>query len=314
MRAPEPKKGPAATAMERRGEHSELATRRAGVLAAQEDLAAHEQSIRRQMRPENAPWQARPTHELQREMLGIKAALERNKAELEARVDALQAPRAPSRREIENGLTKPEMLARRRAEFELKQAREEAIAGGLSARLIAKWFADPGAALLAAVAVGHRRFDRLEAADQALKRATAALEEKRVWVRSDAGQAHVSNLREPAVEAYVEVAKQKRAIDRRVRRLGAQIVRVHRTIRDLSVAQHAGIERIAAPGHVPREGTREAAQARHLAAIAGPVRAALSTVPKPLLQRALRALQAQAGQPESPNLSPDLTADPSPDI
>jgi ATP-dependent exoDNAse (exonuclease V) alpha subunit len=314
MRAPEPKKGAAATAMERRGEHSELAARRAGVLGARDDLAAQEQAVRRQMRPEHSPWRARATHELQREMLAIKAALERNKAELETRRDALQVPRPRSLREIENGLTKPEIQTRRRAEFALKRARDEAIAGGLSARSIAKWFANPGAALLLAVAAGHRHFDRFEAADQALKLATAALEEKRAWVRSDAGQAHVSNLREPAVEASVEVAKQKRAIDRRVRRLGAQIVRVHRTIRDLSVAQHAGIERIAAPGHVPRDGTREAAQARHVAAIAGPVRAALSTVPKPLLERALRALKAQAEQPESPNRGPDLGSDPSPDI
>lgn len=314
LRAPEPKKGPAATAMERRGEHSELAARRVGVLAEREDRAAQEQAIRSQMRPESTAWQARPTHELQREMLDIKAALERNKVELEMRRDALQTPRVPSRRQIENGLTRHEVQARRRAEFALKRAREEAMAGGLSARSIARWFASPGAALLAAVAAGHRHFNRLEAADQALKSAMAALERKRVWVRSDEGQAHVSNLREPSVQASVEVAKQRRAIDRRVRRLGALIVRVDRTIRDLGVARHAGIERIEVPGRVPRDGTREEAQVRHVAAIAGPARAALNSVPKPLLQRAFRAMQAQAAQPELPSRGHDLGPDPSPDF
>jgi hypothetical protein len=314
MRAPEPKKGPAATAMERRGEPSELGARRAGVLAEREDRTVQEQVVRRQMRPENTVWQARPTHELQNEMLGIKAALERNKAELEARRDALQAPRVPSRRQVENGLTKPELRDLRRAKFALKRAREAAIAGGLSARSIAKWFANPGAAFLATVAAGHRHFDRLEAADRALTLATSRLEAKRAWVRSDAGQAQVANLREPAVEASVDVAKQRRAIDRRVRRLGAQIVRVDRTVRDLGVARHAGLERIEVPGRVPREGTREEAQVRHVAAIAGPARAALSRLPHPVLQRAFKAMQAQAGQPEMPGRGPDLEPDSSPDF
>jgi hypothetical protein len=298
--------------MERRGEHSELAARRAGVLAERHDRAAQERAVRARMRPENMAWQARPTLELQREMLGVKAALERNKAELEARRDALKAPRVPSRRQIENGLTKRELRDLRRARFALKRAREAAIAGGLSARSIARWFANPGAALLSAAAAGHRHFDRLNQADRGVKSATSALELKRAWVRSDEGQAHVSNLREPAVEASVDVARNKRAMDRRVRRMGAQIVRVDRTIRDLGLARHAGIERIEAPSSVPRDGTREEAQTRHLAAVAGPVRAALSRVPEPLLQRALKAMQAQAGAPEPPRRGRDQ--DQSPDF
>lgn len=314
IRPAEPKKGPAATAMERRGEHSELGARHAGVLVERADQKAQEQAVRSRMRPESTAWQARATGDLQSEMLGIKAALDRNKAELTARRDALQAPRVASRREIENELTKAELRARRHAEFELKRAREEAIAGGLSARSIAKWFANPGAALLSAVAAGHRRFDHIEAADRSLKLATAALKERRAWVRSDEGQAHVSNLREPSVQASVDVAKQRRAIDRRVRRLGAQIVRVHRTIRDLAVAQHAGIERIKAPGQVPRDGTREEAQVRYVAAIAGPTQAALRGLPKPVLERAIKALQAQAAAPEIPHRGRERGPDPSPDF
>lgn len=314
MRAPEPKKGPAATAMERRGEHSELVARRTGALAERDDLAAQEQAARSKMRPENTVWLSRPTQDLQSEMVGIKVALEHNQAELAARRDALRAPHVPSRRQIESGLTKGEMRDRRRAEFALKQARKDAIAGGLSARSIAKWFANPGAALMTAIATGHRHFDRLEAADRALKLATAALEKKRAWVRSGEGQAQVANLREPAVEASVETAKERRALDRRTRRLGAQIVRVHRTIRDLAVARHAGIERIEVPGQTPRDGTREAAQARHVAAIAGPTRAALNSLPKPVLQRAFKALQAQAVAPELPDRRADLWPDPSADF
>jgi hypothetical protein len=299
--------------MERRGEHSELATQRAGVLAEQVNRAAQEQAVRSQMRPEKVAWQARPTHELLSEMLGVRAALERNKAVLEARKDGLQAPRVPSRRQIENGLSKREFQELRRAKLGLNRAREGAIADGISARSIAKWFADPAAALLSSVAAGHRRFDRLDAADRAVRQATTALEAKRAWVRSDAGQAQVSNLREPAVEASVAVARQRRAIDRRTRRLGAQIVRVERAIRDLGVALHAGIARIEVPGKVPRDGTREEAQVRYVAAIAGPVRTALSRTPKPLLQRAFKAMQVQAAKPEPPRRGggrgPDWTPD-----
>lgn len=308
LRPPEPKKGPSATAMERRGEPSELGARYSGVLAQQQDLASQERTARGKMRAESAPWQARPTRELHGEMVGVRAALERERSELVARRDGLQASRATSQRQIENALTREERQARRRAEIELKAAREAAVAGGIPVRAIARWLADPGAALLSTVAAGHRHFDRLEAAERALKTATSALQERRAWLRSDAGEALIANLREPAVGASVEAAKQRRAIDRRVGRLGAQIVRVDRTLRDLGIAHHAGIERIKVPGHVPRDGTREAGQARYVAAVAGPTREAVDALPRPVLQRALRAM-AQSAAPEPPRRGPDLTPD-----
>jgi hypothetical protein len=314
MRPPEPKKGPSATAMERRGERSEMGARHAGMLAERDDLASQERDVRGRMRPENTAWKARPTAELFGEMEGIRAALVRNRAELLARREALQAPRVASRRQIETALTRRELQERKRAEFALKKAREDAIAGGISARAIARWFVDPGGALMAAVGAGHRHFDRLEAADQSLKSAELALGQKRAWLRSDEGQAQGANLREPSVQASVDVANQRRAMDRRARRLGAQIVRVDRTLRDLAIAEQVGIDRIKVPGEVPRDGTREAAQVRYVAAIAGPTRTAIGGVPKPLLQKALRAIQLQANAPDQPERGPDVGPDLTPDF
>jgi hypothetical protein len=314
--------------MQRRGEPTELGARRDGVFADRAAQDAQERSARRQMHPKNTPWRSRPTTGILDEMFGIKTALEREREALQLHRGTFVVPRPPSKKTIENTLTKEDVRERRRAEAALKRtrvdaskARDEAVNGGLSPRGIARWFVDPGGAFMSAVKAGHRYFDRLEKADHALKEADRALKEadtalarKRAWVRSEAGQAFVANVREPAVQASVHAAKERRAVDRRTKRLAAQIVRVKRTIGDLSVAHRLGVERVNVPGKVPAGRSREATRSRHIAAIAGPARAAIAHFPEPLIKVALQALKLEAKTPQQPTRGPSRDDDFSPDF
>jgi hypothetical protein len=326
--APAPKMGPSATAMQRRGEATELGARRDGVVADHVAQDAQERAIRGQMSLKGAPWKSRQTEELRDEMARIGGVLEREHQALIRDRETLFAPRPPSKRTIENTLTKADVRERRRAnaalkrtQIEAKKARDEAMKGGLSARGIARWFVDPGGAFMSAVKAGHRYFDRLERADRALKDADRALRDadkalakKRAWVRSDAGQAFVANVREPAVEASVKAAKARRSVDRRAKQIALEIKHVDRTIQDLSVAHRLGVETVKVPGIVPRDGSRETGQKRYVAVIAGSARGAIAHFPEPLKKVALQALKLQVNMPPRPARGPSRDDDFSPDF
>lgn len=308
-RNPSPKMGPAATAIERRGERSEIGARRDAARFKQAELDAKDRDLARQMRPENTPWRTRPTTELLDEMIALRRTMRAQRDQLLQHRETLQAPRAPSKRQLENALTKREVAERKRAEMALKHAREEATKAGISASTIAKWFVDPSAAFKATLAAAHRELDRIDKAQRALEKADRTLIERRAWVRSEAGQALIENLREPGVNATVEMGKKRRTADRRIKRLDARIRRANSVIRDLGVAKELSIKGLKVPSRVPTDGRRDAGQDRHLSAIGRPAQAVVASLPTNLVQAALRTIKARAVAPPTPPRGPDLDID-----
>jgi hypothetical protein len=305
-RIPSPKLGPAATAMERRGERSENGTRREATRLKQRETERKDRDLERQMRPEHTAWTARRTDDLVREMAAFRAQMLEQRALLVARRDGQKVPRPPSTKQLENALTKAELIAHRRAQKALSKAQEQALASGISPRQIALWFVNPGAAFMSAIKGAHRVLDRLETADRAARAAETALNAKRVWVRSEPGQAQIANLREPAVQAAVDAAKVRRSAERRIRRLDARVKRVNGVIRNLSVARELNITQLKVPPRVPTDQRFDANQERRLRAIGRPAAAAIADVPKPLYQALLGRIRARALEPPRPTRGPEI--------
>jgi hypothetical protein len=305
-RAPSPKLGPAATAMERRGERSENGTRHQGVRLTQRETDRKERDLAREMRPENTAWVAREAAELLREMGAFKAQMREQRTQLVAVRHATVAPRPPSKKKLENALTKAELVAHRRAQKALQKAQERALASGATPRQIAMWFVNPGAAFMSAIKGAHRVLDRLDEAARAARAAEKALAEKRAWVRSEKGQAQIANIREPAVQAAVEAAKKRRGTDRRIKRLDARLNRVDGVIRNLGVANDLGISPIRVPGRVPKDDRFDANQDRRVWAIAKPAAAAIAHVPLPVYRAVIGLNKARAAEPARPDRGPEI--------
>jgi hypothetical protein len=303
--APQPKMGPSATAMERRGEVTELGAWRKQARLRARESAAVDRELGRQMSPKNRPYRARSTADLLREMESVVDAMRAERDVLSAHRETLKAPAPPSRRTLENTLTRREIAERRRAQVVLKHAQEEALASGISPRLLAQWFSSPGTALMATIAGAHRGLDRLDAARKALEKADRTLAERRGWLRSEDGQAHVANLREPGVRASVETAQKRRTVDRKVKRLDARIRRAEGVVRDLSIAKAAKVEAVRVPERAPADPRRGTSQDLHIAAIGRPVRAVVSQMPKAVIELALRSLTSPTPEPPGASLGRD---------
>jgi hypothetical protein len=303
--APQPKMGPSATAMERRGEVTELGAWRKQARLRARESAALDRELGRQMSPKNTPYRARSTADLLHEMESVVDAMRAERDVLSAHRETLKAPPPPSKRTLENALTRRGIADRRCAQAALKHAEVAAIASGISPRLLAQWFTSPGTAFMATIAGAHRGLDRLDAARKALEKADRALAERRAWVRSEDGQAHVANLREPGVRASVEAAQKRRTVDRKVKRLDARIRRAEGVVRDLSIAKAAKVEAVRVPEKAPADPRRGTSQDLHIAAIGRPVRAVVSQMPKAVIELALRSLTSPTPEPPGASLGRD---------
>jgi hypothetical protein len=294
--------GPEATALQRRDEFSYrgAARDRARHFNALDDEKSRD--LRQTLRPETTAWIERPTRELAREMSAIRELMERERDGFKARREAIETPRVPSVKQLENQLTAKAVAERRRAREALARTEAQARDQGLTVRQIGLWAANPGAALAGLAKQEVDKLGRVLAARAALREAELALEARRVWARSDKGRAVIADVRGPALDAATAAARERRTLERKIKRIDARIVRAGRVERNLDVAQALKIPAIKVPGKVPADKRREPGQDLHIAAIGRPVLRSLERFPPLTLQAALKSLAAPTIEFPAPSL------------
>ncbi len=198
---------------------------------------------------------------------------------------AMVAPKVPTSAAIERELT-----AESARDIALAKARLARVEGrvrdGRAKRLqLVRWIRNPARMIWAK----HAELNAIGKARAELRRAEIGLDVRRTWVRGIEGQAFVSARRQPGLEAAADVARQRRTLERKIKRIEVRIAAAARTVNDLRVARELGQKQLRVPARSPDE-------TRFIRDIGRPAREAVMRFPLPARQSAVERLNKTLGR------------------
>lgn len=294
-RAPTVHLGPTATALERKNIASERGDQNRDARAQNRKLReTHvelEATIDRIAARE--PIVIVPVPKLVADAEKVRADLLRQRDQWLRERDVLAAVRPPSERQIERELTAKAAadLKQARARLEGTQRRVKAIRTKRLA--LVQWVRSPARMIWAK----HAELNALARARADIRRCEAGLQVRRDWARSTAGQAYVAARRAPALAAAADVARQRRTLERKIKRMDKRIVAATRTYNDLRVAHELGQGSLNVPRTSPDA-------TRFVRDVGAPARAALQAYPAQARQLAVDRLNRGQGRSLGRNLFP----------
>ena len=273
--------GPAATALERKDMASELGEKN-------RDVRAHNEK-RKEIRVEfqatsdriakAAPEVSVDVGKLLTETENVrdKMVAERNRWAGERA--AMVLPKVQTAAAIERELTADS--AREIAVAKARLARvEDRVRAGRSKRLqLVQWIRNPARMIWAK----HAELNAIGKARAELRRAQVGLEVRQTWVRGVDGQAFVSARRQPGLVAAADIARGRRTLERKIKRIEVRIATAGRTVNDLRMARELGTKQLRVPAKSPDE-------TRFIRDIGAPAREAVMRFPLPVRLSAIERL------------------------
>jgi hypothetical protein len=279
--------GPAATALERKNIASELGEQNRDAKAR--NAKAREIRLDYQQTADRIA-AAAPVISVPLPKLVIEAGKVRDRMVAERDVwaaerAALAAPKVATPLQIERELTGD--AARERALAKARLARTEARVKTIrSKRLRLVWWVRNPARMIWAK---HAELNAVARARSELRRADLGLRVRQDWARSPQGQAFISARRRPGLEQAADVARQRRTLERKIKRADKRIATATRTFNDLRVAQELGQRSLNVPTKSPDE-------TRFIRDVGRPAREALQRFPVPARQQAVERLNRTLGR------------------
>ena len=294
-RAPTVHLGPTATALERKNIASERGAQNRDVRAQNRKVReAHvdlEGTIDRLAARE--PIVIVPVPKLVADAEKVRADLVTQRDQWTRERDALTAKRAPSERSIEQDLTAESATALKQARARL-QAVQARVKRTKAKRLnLVQWVRNPARMIWAK----HAELNALGRARAEVRRCEVALQVRRDWTRSEPGRAYVAARRAPDIAAAADVARQRRTLDRKIKRMDKRITAATRTFNDLRVAHELGEGSLKVPRTSPDA-------TRFVRDVGAPARAAIQAYPVHARQLAVERLNRGQGRSLGRNLFP----------
>ena len=286
-RAPSVHLGPSATALERNNIASERGEQNRDVSArntkAREIRLDYQQTADRIATA--APTISVPLPKLVAEAAKVRERMVAERDGWAVERAALAAPKIPSALQIERELTAD--AARARALAKARLARTEARVKAVRTKRLqlVQWVRNPARMIWAK----HAELNAIARVRAESRRAEAGLRVRQVWTRSPQGQAFIAARRQPGLERAAEVARQRRTLERKIKRADKRIVTATRTWGDLRVAQELGLGSLRVPSKSPDE-------TRFLRDVGTPAREALRRFPLPARQQAVERLNRTLGR------------------
>lgn len=286
-RAPTVHLGPAATALERRDIASERGELNRDVRARNDkarDLRRDYQATADRV-AKTAPEIEVALPKLVVEAEQVLGKMVAQRTAWAAEREALSTPKIPSAGRVERELTAEAATAKARARAHLQQT-EERVKKTRSRRLeLVAWVRNPARMIWAK----HAELNAIGRARKAYRRAEVGLQVRQDWVRSPKGQAFVAARRQPDLEAAAAVVRQRRTLERKIKRMDNRIGLAGRTISDLRLAHELGQRELRVPNQSPDE-------TRFFRDIGRPAREALQRFPSPVQEQALERLRRGQGR------------------
>ncbi|MEW6598895.1 MAG: MobQ family relaxase [Pseudomonadota bacterium] len=304
--------GPEASALERRGEATGRGENNRDIEAQNAGLAAIDRKLDREVGDawRAGKWSQRPTDDVIQDMESVRAEMVLQRDRWRKDRDEIEFLRPTSLRKLEAELTREAYRDFRSARQREEAAKARARANGLSAKRIALWISNPSQALLKTLVRWNKDLDQIAKARGERERAKRALETRRAWTKSDAGRAHIDNLRQPQLEAAAKARSQRRTLDRKIKRMEKRIENAERDIIRTKVAKRLGVEHLETPKDVPTAAGRGGANARrYFRFMSAHARIEVGRMPDEDVKVALkfiRSLAPGASIPVRPTKTPDL--------
>ena len=294
-RAPTVHMGPAATALERKNIASERGEQNRDVGArnrkVREVHVALEETIDKLAARE--PIILVPVPKLATDAGKVRDDLAAQRDQWVRERDALSAPKVLTERQAERELTAEAVVALKDARSRLQHT-EQRIKKTREKRLnLVQWVRNPARMIWAK----HAELNALARARAEVRRHEAALQVRQMWARSVAGQAFIAARRQPSVTAAADVARQRRTLERKIKRMDKRIVAATRTYNDLRVAHELGQAALSVPRTSPDA-------MRFVRDVGAPARAAIQAYPAQARQLAVERLNRGQGRSIGRNLFP----------
>jgi hypothetical protein len=279
--------GPAATALERKDMASELGEKNRDVRARNEkrneiriDFQATSDRIAKA-----APEVSVDISKLLTETEKVRDKMVTERDRWAGERAAMVAPKVPTAAAIERELTADS--ARDIALAKVRLARVEGrVRTGRSKRLqLVQWIRNPARMIWAK----HAELNAIGKARAELRRAQAGLAVRQTWVRGVDGQAFVSARRQPGLAAAADIARGRRTLERKIKRIEIRIAAAGRTVNDLRVARELGARQLRVPARSPDE-------TRFIRDVGAPAREAVMRFPLPARQSAIERLNKTLGR------------------
>lgn len=306
-REPTQHKGPDVTAMERRGERTDLGENNRDIEAQNKG----DERVDRRLDTEVADawraktWAQRPTDDVIKEMEVTRAAMARQCDAWQREREGVETPRPPAIRKLEADLTRKEAAAYRKAQRDEERVKVQARSNGLSIKRIVQWHTNPSGALMKSLVSWHADLDRIARARSETERALRALNERRAWTKSEPGRAHIQNLRQPGIDAAKAVKTHRRTLDRKIKRMDKRIDDADKDILRTKVVGRLGHERLRVPADLPTAAGRGGANAkRYFRFMAAEARVAYAKAPEQDVKDALKFLRGLAPGAPVPTARP----------
>jgi len=237
--------GPSASGMERRGERSD----RGDVNRAIHETAAERQSLEKDLgKTEDevvgkAPKSARGAQALADEFAALHGDLLREHGRLSQAREAIVVSGAKSPRAVA-----AEVLQPARREQVLAKARLERVEGRVGSvrtrrNALARWVRNPARMIWAK----HAELNAIAEAKAALRLASARLAARQAWLRSEPGQIYVAKNIAPAGLSAQDAYRQKRTLERRMKRIAKRAEAVENVRVKALIARELGHHTLEVP-------------------------------------------------------------------
>ena len=210
---------------------------------------------------------------------------EQMRSRMVAEREALTLPKIDSVRTLERELLQPARTGLASAKLRLRQT-EQRVSQVRQRRLaLVQWIRNPARMIWAK----HAELNAIARARAAMKQAEVAVQVRAAWIASPAGQAYVASRRGPQLERAGDTARQRRTLERKIKRIDKRIEGATRAYNDLRVAQALGQKELQVPSRLPDE-------TRFIREVGGPARAALMRYPAQARALAVERVNRTMGQ------------------
>lgn len=294
-RAPTVHMGPTATALERKNVASERGDQNRDVRArnrkVRETHVALEETIDRLAARE--PIIHVPVPKLVGDAEKVRADMVAQRDQWVKERDALAAPKVLTERQVERELTGDAAAELKAAKARLQHTERRVRQTRAKRFALVQWVRNPARMIWAK----HAGLNALARARKDVQRQQIALQVRQTWVRSEAGRAYVAARRQPDLSAAAEVARQRRTLERKIKRMDKRIATATRTYNDLRVAHELGQATLSVPRTSPDA-------TRFVRDVGAPARTALQAYPAQARQLAVERLNRGQGRSIGRSLFP----------
>lgn len=230
--------GPAASAIERRGEASERGevNRAIGAENTERRALGREVQESEDALVSGAPKAERSTRDMAEEFASLHQAYVREHAELKVRREGLKGPPPVRVADVRGEVLGDAERAARSARACLALTQKGVEEGRAKRASLHRWITNPARMIWAK----HAALNRLDCVRREHARAVAQLRVRQQWLGSEAGQAYVARRVEPAQIAAAAVRSEQRTLERRMRRVAKRADAVLQIREKLLVARELG--------------------------------------------------------------------------